>query len=108
MAQEVRQNRDISERRSKVEGGEPYFATRPMGHCATCQGPSYIKNKYSLLYQKFDAEYLFSYLTIFSKKAVFSEKTAKNCFGDAFDNFLEKEGVLRQKLTNFFLSEMRY
>ncbi len=35
----------------------------------------------------------------FKKRAVFSEKTAKNCFGGAFDNFLGKEGVLRQKLT---------
>ncbi len=35
----------------------------------------------------------------FSEKAVFSEKTAKNCFGGAFDNFLGKEGVLRRKLT---------
>ncbi len=39
------------------------------------------------------------YSTIFLKKAVFSEKTAKNCFGGAFDNFLGKGGVLHQKLT---------
>ncbi len=33
------------------------------------------------------------------KTAVFSEKTAKNCFGGAFDKFLGKEGVLCRKLT---------
>ncbi len=37
--------------------------------------------------------------TIFSKKAVSGEKTVKNCFGNIFDNFLQKGGVLRQKLT---------
>ncbi len=56
------------------------------------------KNEYSLFYQKFDAEYFFIQ-QFFSKKAVFSEKTAKNRFGGAFDNFLGKEGVLRRKLT---------
>ncbi len=35
----------------------------------------------------------------FFEKAVFSEKTVKNCRGGAFDNFLGKEGVLRRKLT---------
>ncbi len=31
------------------------------------------------------------YSTTFSKKAVFSEKIAKNCFGGAFDNILGME-----------------
>ncbi len=48
---------------------------------------------------------IFFYSTIFSKKAVFSEKTAKNCFGGAFDNSLGKEGVLRQKLTKLFYNK---
>ncbi len=43
--------------------------------------------------------WIFFYSTIFSKKSVFSKKTAKICFGGAFDNFLGKESVLRQKLT---------
>ncbi len=34
----------------------------------------------------------------FEKKTIFSKKTAKKCFDGAFDNFLGKEGVLRQKL----------
>ncbi len=42
------------------------------------------------------------YSTIFSKKAAFSEKTAKNCFGGAFDNFLGKEGVLQPKINITF------
>ncbi len=52
----------------------------------------------AFFYQKFDAEYLFI-RQFFRKKAVFSEKTVKNCFGGAFDNFFGKEGVLRRKLT---------
>ncbi len=39
------------------------------------------------------------YSAIFLKKAVFSEKTVKNCFGSTSDYFLEKGGVLHQKLT---------
>ncbi len=94
--QEVRQKRDILERRSK----EPLLCLQlvQLCHCATCQGSSYTKNEYSLFYQKFDAEYFFIQ-QFFWKKAVFSEKTTKNCFGGAFDNFLAKEGVLRRKLT---------
>ncbi len=35
-------------------------------------------------------------LKIFFEKAVFSEETAENCSGDAFDHFLGKEDVLRK------------
>ncbi len=63
LAQEVRQKRDISDRR-KLEGASPpstltLFATRPLGHCAICKGLSYTKNEYNLYHQKLDAEYLF-------------------------------------------------
>ncbi len=89
LAQEVRQKSDIS---------APLFATRPTVSGATCQGSPYTKNEYSLFYQKFDAEYFFI-RQFFRKKLLFSKKTAKNCFGGAFDNFLGKEDVLRRKLT---------
>ncbi len=52
--------------------------------------------------------WIFFNSTIFSKKAVFSEKSAKNCFGHAFDNFSGKGGVLRQKRTYLFLLRMGY
>ncbi len=39
------------------------------------------------------------YSTSFSKKAVFSDKTEKNWFGGAFDNFLGRGDILHQKLT---------
>ncbi len=88
LAQEVRQKIDIWVRRNKG----------PLGHTATCKGSSYTKNEYNLFYQKLDTEYFF--IQFFSKKAVFSEKTLKNCFGSTFDDFLGKGGdVLHQKLT---------
>ncbi len=75
----MRQKRDISER---FDPFNPYSVcnTGPLGHCATCQRSSYTKNEYNLFYQKLDAEYIFMQ-QFFSTKAVFSEKTAKNCFG---------------------------
>ncbi len=93
LAQEVRQKSDISDRRSKF-----CLQHVQLCHCATFQGSSYTKNEYSLFYQKFYSEYFFI-RQFFRKKALFSEKTAKNCFGGAFENFLGKEGVLRRKLT---------
>ncbi len=39
---------------------------------------------------------------------VFFEKTVKNCFGDTFDHFLGKGAVLHQKITEPFLSQIRY
>ncbi len=74
------------------------FATWSLGHRATCQGSSYTKNEYNLSYQKVEAEYFFIQ-RFFRKKAVFFEKTVKNCFSGAFDNFLGEKGVLCQKLT---------
>ncbi len=35
----------------------------------------------------------------FLEKAVFSEKTAKNCYGGAFDHFFGERELLRQKIT---------
>ncbi len=69
-------------------------------HCATCQGSFYTKNEYITFLSKIWC-WIFFYSTIFSKKKT-SEKTAKNCWGGAFNNFLGKEGVLRQKLTKLF------
>ncbi len=106
LAQEIRQKSDIPDRRSKGwrgGGASPpstitLFATRST--VALCHLSGVI------LHQKWIQPFLskiwcriFFYSTFFSKKAVFSEKTAKNCFGSAFDNFLGKEGVLRRKLT---------
>ncbi len=68
------------------------------GSLCDYQGSSYTKN---LFYQKLVAEYFFIQQS-FRKKAVFSEKTMKNRFGDAFHNFLGKGGILRQKLTQHF------
>ncbi len=56
------------------------------------------KMNITFFYQKLDAEYFFI-RQFFLKKAVFSEKTVKNCFWDAFDNFFGLEGVFCQKLT---------
>ncbi len=44
---------------------------------------------------------------IFSKKTVFSEETAKNRSGGAFDHFSGKGGLLRQKINITFLSRIR-
>ncbi len=45
---------------------------------------------------------------MFSEKAVFSEETAKNCSGVAFDHFLVKGDVLPKKLIQPFLSRIMY
>ncbi len=86
LAQEVRQ---------KSDGGFvpfiPYFATRPLGHCAICKGSSYTKNKYNLFHHNLDVEYFFIQ-QFFQKKAVFYEKTVKNSFGANLTIFSGKEG----------------
>ncbi len=56
------------------------FATRPLGHCATCQGSSYTKNEYNLFYQKLDAEYFFIQ-QFFQKKQYFQRKLRKTVLG---------------------------
>ncbi len=44
-------------------------------------------------------------LIIFSEKAVFSEETAKNCSGGAFDHFFRERGFVRQKINiTFFIT----
>ncbi len=46
-----------------------------------------------------------SYSTIFSKKTVFSQKPAKNCFGGAFDNFFRERRRLMPKINiTFFIT----
>ncbi len=105
----MRQKSDISERRSKGSPLQPLLCLQHLQlcHCATCQGSSYTKNEYILFYQKFDAEYFFI-RQFFRKKAVFSEKTAKNCFGGAFDNFFRERRHLTPKINITILSQMRY
>ncbi len=49
---------------------------------------------------------MFSYSIVISKKAVFSKKTVKNCFGGTFDHFLGEEGVLLGKLTDLFYHKL--
>ncbi len=109
LAQEVRQKSDISDRRSKGWRGRTLtlFATRPTVSLYNLSGV--------ILHQKWIWPFLseiwcqkFFYSTVFSKKSVFSEKTAKNCIGGAFHNFLGKEGVLTPKINITFLSQMRY
>ncbi len=91
------QKRNISERRSKgLAPFNHYFvcitATEWLG---TRKSSSYTKYEYSdLFYYKLDAEYFF--YSIFLKKAIFSEKTVKNCFGGIFYHFLGKGGILSQ------------
>ncbi len=41
---------------------------------------------------------VFLWSIIFSKKALFSEETAKNHSGEAFENFLGERGFLGKKL----------
>ncbi len=98
LAQEVRQKSDISERRSFAHFN-PYFVCNT-SNCVT------VRPVRTHLTPKMNIAFFIRNLTLniflfdnFFKKAVFSDKTAKNCFGSAFDNFLGKEGVLRQKLT---------
>ncbi len=54
----------------------------------------------TLFYQKLGAKYFL--INNFLKKKYFLRKNVKNCFGDMFDNFLGKEGVLPRKLINLF------
>ncbi len=93
MAQEIRQKRDISERKSKVLTLQHgcWVTVRPvMGHLTPKMNITFfIKIRCRITF----------YSKSFSKKAVFSKKTVKNCFGGAFNNFLGKGGILRQKLT---------
>ncbi len=100
LAQEMHQKRGISECRSKCCPLQPLLCLQhvQLGHCATCQGSPYTKNECRLFYQKFDAEYFFIQ-QFFRKKLYFQRKPQKIVLGGAFDNFLEKEGVLRRKLT---------
>ncbi len=109
--QKIGLNRKLKELPNfKVSGAgsaseERYFRTKntlfcniAVGSLCDCQGSSNTKNECDLFYLKLDAEY-FCTQQFFRKKAVFSEKTVKNYFGDAFDKFSRKGGVLRQKLT---------
>ncbi len=76
------------------------FATRPLSHCVTLTGRPTAKMNTTFFIRSYMLNIFYS--TIFSKKAVFLEKTEKNCFGDTFDDFLQKKGkrgVLLQKLT---------
>ncbi len=66
-------------------------------HSPTSKESSYIKNEYNLLYNKLNADFSFI-RQFFWKNAIFSKKTAKNCFRGAFDHFLGKAGILPQKL----------
>ncbi len=50
---------------------------------------------------------IFYYLAIFLENAVFSEETAKNSSGTAFDHFSGKGGVLGKQLILHFLSGIR-
>ncbi len=105
LLQEVRQKRDISERRNKGWTKHPstltLFVTQSLGHCATFKGSSYAKNKYNIFYQKLDAEY--SFIQQIFEKTVFSEKNNEELLLGTFDAFLWKGGVLSQKLTYLFL-----
>ncbi len=51
---------------------------------------------------------IFILIFFFFEKAVFSEEIAKNCFGDAFDHFLEKRATYTKNEYNFFLIRLRY
>ncbi len=87
----------------KVEGDEdpfnPYFVCNT-SNCVTVRPiRSQLTPKMNIAFFIWNLMLNIFYSTIFSKKAVFSEKTAENCFRSAFDNFLGKEGVLRRKLT---------
>ncbi len=71
-AQKVRQKKNISERTSNLT----LFATRPLGHCATCK--VYLTPKMNItffffFYQKLDAEYFFI-RQFFRKKHYFPRK----------------------------------
>ncbi len=90
----MRQKNDISSIEVSVEVGPPSFVCDTVaGSCAIRQGSSDTKNEYNLFLSEIGC-WIFFYSTIFSKKAVFSEKTVKNHFGGEFDSFLGKKGVL--------------
>ncbi len=55
---------------------------------------------------KLDVKYFLSD-NFFEKSSIF-EKIEKNCFRSTFDDFLGKGGVSPQKLTQHFLSQIRY
>ncbi len=73
----------------RVEGGGNCVTVRPV-RC-------HLTPKMNIAFFITNLILKFFSLTIFLKKAIFSEKNAKNCFGGAFDNFPGKEGVLRRK-----------
>ncbi len=70
------------------------FATRPLGHCATCKGSSYNKNEYNLFYS-----------TIFSKKAsIFWENRGK-LFWEHIWQFFRERSCLAPKINiTFFIT----
>ncbi len=67
-----------------------------------CQRSSYTKNEYNLFYQKLDAESFFI-RPFFRKKAIFPEKTMKNCFGNAFEFFRERRCLAPKINITFFI-----
>ncbi len=83
LAQEMRQKSDISERRSKgyfVCNTSNCVTVRPVrGHLTPKRNIVFFIRNLMLNIFLFDK---------FWKKSIFSEKTAKNCFEGAFDNFL--------------------
>ncbi len=106
LAQEVCQKNDTSDRRSNSPPSTlTLFASQPLGHCATCKGPSYTKNQYNLFYHKLDAEYFL--FNNFFKKTVFSEKTVKNCFwGHIRQFFREKRRLVPKINITFFYHKL--
>ncbi len=97
LSQEVRQKSDISEHRSKGLGASLlclqqgcWVTVRPVrGHPTPKMNITFFLSQIRC--------WIFFYSTTFLKNAVFSEKTAENCFGGASDNFLRKKDVLLQK-----------
>ncbi len=82
------------------------FATRPTASLCDLSGV--------ILHQKWIKPFLseilcwiFFYSTILSKKAVFSEKTAKNCFGGRIWQFFRERRRLTPKINITYLSQMR-
>ncbi len=85
------------------------FATRPLGHCATCQGSSHTKNEYNLFYEKLDAEY-FLIQQFFRKKQYFLRKLRKTVLGRIWQFFRERRRLVPKINITFFYHkwEMRY
>ncbi len=109
MAQEVRQKRDIPDRRSKCSRLRPLQPLLCLQHVhwvtmRPVRGSSYTKNEYNLFYRKLNAEYFFIQQFFFEKSSIFWENGKKLFWWQIWQFFRERRRLARKINITFFIT----